>query len=144
MQHFSNGRTNRLRVASDQECRTKLRMRWRSTCFGWPFRPPIVVTIMWPVSVPLPSTTVASISYGMRKEKKEKTKNKKKVLVLRSRDKKCTKKKQSFEEHFILHTFSSLIFMSFISSGKLSTPTAWLPDSLESEVGAIVAICQNN
>ena len=32
------------------------------TCFGWPFFPPMVVVIMCPVSVPLPSTTAASIS----------------------------------------------------------------------------------
>lgn len=39
----------------------------RYTCLGWPFLPPMVVTIMWPVSVPLPSTIVASISYEIKK-----------------------------------------------------------------------------
>lgn len=36
------------------------------TCLGCPFLPPIVVTIIWPVSVPFPSTTVASISFILK------------------------------------------------------------------------------
>ena len=87
-----------------------------STCFGWPFRPPIVVTIMCPVSVPFPSTTVASISYiqklsiaksNIRKEQKTdytKTRNHLRIF-----------EKPTFS------TFSSLIFISLISSGSLST-----------------------
>lgn len=48
---------------------------------------------------------------------------------------------------YVLHaklTFSSLIFMSFISSGNLSTPTLWEIGSLKPEVGATPteAICQ--
>ncbi len=45
----------------------KHNIQWKQTCFGWPLRPPMVVAIMWPVSVPFPSTTVASSSCKVQK-----------------------------------------------------------------------------
>lgn len=36
------------------------------TCFGFPFWPPIVVTMIWPASVPFPSTVTPSASYSQK------------------------------------------------------------------------------
>lgn len=105
------------------------------TCFGWPFLPPMVVTMICPVSVPLPSTTVASISYKMNQIESNLASN------WKSTTKTFTKKGQIRKSANLrekgLHTLSSLIFISFISSGNLSTPAAPCPlASLKPEVGA--------
>lgn len=48
-----------LKNSSCPKCRITFQ---KYTCFGSPFFPLIVVTIIWPASVPFPSTIVVSIS----------------------------------------------------------------------------------
>jgi len=90
----------------------------------------MVVTMICPVSVPLPSTTVASISYKMNQIESN-------LAEIENQPQRHSRNKAKIRKSGNFHTLSSLIFISFISSGNLSTPAAPCPlASLKPEVGA--------